>query len=213
MALTDYFTAATDQPSKLSNLTQIEYNMAEGYHGHELPESSGAMEGRATQNTAQRVAHAPFSLFVPNEVIVDILENLVPAHNFLNPVYVQSDAFTSAVEGLDALQACCLVSGRMNAIATPFLYQVIVIPNSNKLACLHETLKNDCARKVPVLCGYIESLAVLQRIVPPQTGADQCMSLDVFSSMIISIFQKSPRLAMFSLVPTGLEVFQNSTST
>lgn len=186
--------------------------MAEDYYSHYITESSRAMESLNIQGSMEMGAAALSSLFVPDEIIVDILENLVPAHNLFNPVYLGARVLDPILEGLDTLRAFCLVSRRMNTIATQFLYRVIFIADSYSLTCLHETLEEDSAHESPVLCGYIESLVVYQHIVPAQTGPADCISLDSFSSMIVSILQKSPRLAKFSLVPIGSEVFQNSTS-
>lgn len=143
---------------------------------------------------------------VPNEIMMEILKNLIRAHSLFNPVYVDSMALTSAKNMRKRLRRLCLVSRRMRRVAMPYLYQLILITDSNKLARLHETLE-----KYPVLYAHLESLAVHQNIVSTETGEEHYMSLSESSYTIVSILEKAPRLVRLSLVPTGVEVFQDAT--
>lgn len=184
--------------------------MAEGYHSEDFPEPSRTMESLALQCEAKWDVVVPSPLPVPVETMVNIIENLVPAHNLFNPVYVGSKALASAIEMRNKLQTLCRVSQRMNAIAVPYLYRIIVITDSNELTCLHETLMKKSLKQPAGLGGYIESLAVHQNIVPPRFGDGQYMSLGHFCNSLMSIIQESPRLTKFSLVPIAKGVFQIS---
>lgn len=166
------------------------------------------MEALAVQGVARRDAARPSHLSVPVEIMRNIIENLVPTHNLFNPVYVGSMALSSALEMRTKLYELCLLSRDMKGIATEYLYRVIVIKDSKELARLHGTLRNDSVKRTPVLRYYVQSLAVHQNIIwsPPRQG--QYMSLDGFSHTIMSILHKAPRLAKFSLIPFGMEVFQ-----
>lgn len=165
------------------------------------------MEALAVQCEAKWDVAVPSPLPVPVETMVNIIENLVPTHNLFNPVYVGSKALASAIEMRNKLQTLCRVSQRMNAIAVPYLYRIIVITDSNELTRLHETLMKKSVRQPAGLGGYIESLAVHQNIVSPRSEYGRYMSVDQFSNSIVSILQRSPRLTKFSLVPVGMEVF------
>lgn len=182
--------------------------MAEGYHGEDFPEPSRTIESLAVQCEAKWDVAVQSPLPVPVETMVNIIENLAPAHNLFNPVYVGSKALASAIEMRNKLQTLCRVSQRMNAIAVPYLYRIIAIKDSNELTCLHETLKKKSLNQPAGLGGHIQSLAVHQNIVSPRCGDGQYMSLDQFCNSIMSIIQRSPRLTKFSLVPIAKEVFQ-----
>lgn len=139
---------------------------------------------------------------------MNIAENLVPALKLFEPVYIGSEAFTSATEMRAILWGLCQASRWMNGIVTPYLYQAVFVLDANKLACLQRTLEEDSEMETPELCRYIESLAVHQNIVSPGPGQERHMSVDGFSTTIYSILQKLPRLSRFSLVPIQMEVIQ-----
>lgn len=141
---------------------------------------------------------------------MNIVGNLIPAHNLLNPLYIGSNALSSAIEIRSTLYNLCLVSKRTNAIAKPYLYRVIVIRDSNKLKRLKEILVEDSARQSPVLCRYIESLSVHQNLVAPTSLEERRMSRKEFSDTILSILRRTPRLITMSLVPIGTKVFRVS---
>lgn len=164
------------------------------------------MEALAVQDGARNYKTLPSPLPVPEEIMVNIVRNLLSrTTNLLNPVYLGSRALTSAEQIRRRLRSLCLVSQRMNGIVTPYLYRIIFITDSNKLTRLHQTLEKD-----PVLYGYLELFAVHQNVVPTQTGEGRKMSPSEFSNTVFCILKKAPRLARFSLVPTGMKVLQDA---
>lgn len=164
----------------------------------------------AIQYHARRRVAATSIVILPNEIIMKIVESLVPTHDLLNPSYVGSRALRSAKTARRTLLRFCMVSKRMNALVIPYLYRDIIITDSNKLRRLHDILVEHPVKLAPILCSYIKSLAVHQKIVAPPSSGEQDMSLEDFSFKIISILEITPRLTKFSLVPIGTEVFQVS---
>lgn len=186
--------------------------MAGYYYSANFPDPRGTMETLGIQGEARRDLPTSSGLPVPNEITMEILENLVPAHNLFNPVYVGSMSLTSAIEMRTTLHGLCRVCRGMNQIAFPYLYRVIVIRDSNELRRLHETLmKGKPAQGRAGLGGYIKSLAVHQNIVLPPPGQGRYMSPGDFSNTIVSILRRAPCLTKFSLVPIRTEVLQVST--
>ncbi|KAL1882910.1 hypothetical protein Daus18300_000548 [Diaporthe australafricana] len=129
---------------------------------------------------------------LPNETIFEILENLTPAHDTIDPVFVGSKALATAQERLNALQALCLASKRMEAMARPYLWRVIVIPDPNKLICLQRSIA-----ACPTLGLLIKSLAVHQN---HELSKKAEMSLRELSRIVVAILEKTPRLVALSMI-------------
>lgn len=163
------------------------------------------MKAPAVQGEARKFLNLPIPLPIPEEIIENIVQNLSRTTNLLNPVYLGSRELTSAKSKRKRLRRLCRVSQRMHEIVTPYLYRTIFITDSNKLTRLYETLEKD-----PVLYRYLESLTVHQNTVLTRTGEERYISLSELSYMIVSILEKAPRLARLSLIPTGMEVFQDA---
>lgn len=185
--------------------------MAEGDSSDEFPGPSTALDNAMILlNRSGRDAAPRFILDFPEELIVNIIKSLIPTQDHFNPTYIGSHALRKAMKFRRRMWKLCQVCRLMNKIATQYLYQIVVVLDSNEFACLQRTLREDSENTTPELCGYIQSLAVHQNIVSPGLGQERGMTAAEFSATMSSLLKKLPRLSRFSLVPTEVKVHLDS---
>lgn len=167
--------------------------MAEGYSTGQIPGLSVGMKALDIQNKTQADTSNMCDglLSLPNEVLIEMVKHLSPAHDTVQTGYPGSDDLRSAQAGLDALQALCRVSGRMQDVAKPELYRTIVVSDPYKLHRLRETLDKD-----PELGEGVRSLAVYRDF---DESDDDDHTAKEFSKTLVAVLEKTPGLLILSL--------------
>lgn len=167
--------------------------MAEDYSTDQVPGLGASMEALDIQDKSQIDADNMRDglLSLPNEVLIEMVQHLPHAQDPVQTGYAGSDAFHSAQAGLDALQALCRVSRRIQDVAKPELYRSIVVSDPYKLHRLRETLD-----KQPELGERVRSLAVYRDF---DASDDDNYIMEKFSEALVAVLEKTPGLLILSL--------------